>query len=130
MNVFLFKNCFEFPALAGVKMHTIRGHRRDGRPRAKVGETISLRVWTGRPYNSKQREFARAVVKAVFPIRIYDCGIQLHATRREVRWYGRQRIARNDGFGGVTEMLEWFRNTHGLPFEGVLVKWKDLVPTA
>lgn len=126
MNVFVFQNRFEAPILAGRKPHTIRGHRRDGKPRARVGETISLRVWTGKPYRSKQREFARAVVTAVFPVRIYDCGIQLHATRREVLWYGQQRIARQDGFAGFTEMLEWFRSTHGLPFEGVLVKWRLL----
>lgn len=55
MNVFTFKNRFEAPTLAGIKIHTVRGHRKDGKPRAVVGERISLRVWTGRPYGSKQK---------------------------------------------------------------------------
>jgi hypothetical protein len=127
VNVFVFQNRFEAPILAGRKPHTIRGHRRDGRPRAKVGETISLRVWTGKPYRSKQREFARAVVEFAFPVRITDKTItRVDYAPRQVRLV-KEWIARNDGFRDWSEMRDWFAATHGLPFEGVLVKWRLLL---
>src|SRR5688572_20047442 len=76
MNVILFQNRFEAPILAGVKTCTIRAHRRDGRPRAVEGEAVSLRVWTGAPYRSKQREFAQRTVKFTFPVRVGKTGIE------------------------------------------------------
>ena len=32
-------------------------------------------------------------------------------------------IAKADGFGSWEEMLDWFEKTHGLPFEGLLIRW-------
>lgn len=32
-------------------------------------------------------------------------------------------LAAKDGFKNVGEMLTFFRDTHGLPFEGQLIKW-------
>lgn len=32
-------------------------------------------------------------------------------------------FARADGFDDFYAMLDWFGKTHGLPFEGVLIKW-------
>lgn len=126
MNVFTFKNRFEAPALAGIKIHTLRGHRKDGKPRAKVGERISLRVWTGRPYASKQREFAQATVLHVIPVCVSRTGIRrpdLDCTLKP------SLVARRDGFANWGEMKAFFQAEHGLPFEGVLVGWKELVPT-
>jgi len=28
-----------------------------------------------------------------------------------------------DGFTDWAEMIKWFEDTHGLPFEGILIKW-------
>jgi hypothetical protein len=130
MNVFTFKPRFEAPALAGIKIHTLRGHRKDGKPRAKVGERISLRVWTGRPYASKQREFAQATVEQVYPVEIermrkgYWIGVAGVILPPE-SW---NTLARQDGFADIREMLDWFEAEHGLPFKGALVAWKDLTP--
>ena len=33
-------------------------------------------------------------------------------------------IARADGFGNFFEMLEWFEREHGLPFEGIMIRWE------
>lgn len=33
-------------------------------------------------------------------------------------------LAVNDGFSNVAEMLSWFKEHHGLPFLGVLIKWE------
>lgn len=124
MNVFLFQNRFEAAILAGTKDCTIRAPRRDGRSRAKEGELISLRVWTGSPYRSKQREIARAKVQFLFPVRISKDGI--HRLDLEPRWskLSGYKMARSDGFANWSEMKAWFKTTHGLPFEGVLVHWR------
>lgn len=124
MNVFTFNNRFEAPILAGTKIHTLRGHRRDGRPRAVAGERISLRVWSGRPYNSKQREFAQATVRFLFPVRVTSAGIHRTDTGDRLK---PSFCARRDGFANWREMRAWFASSSGLPFEGVMVVWEDLV---
>ena len=132
MNVFLFQNRFEADIVAGRKPHTIRGHRRDGKPRAKEGELVSLRMWTGSPYRSKQREIGRGKVETVFPIRINKDGVyRLSLLNGKIRphWSSildRKWIAKKDGFAHWREMKAWFKATHGLPFEGVLVHWRLL----
>ncbi len=32
-------------------------------------------------------------------------------------------MAVGDGFADFGEMLAWFEKTHGLPFEGLLIRW-------
>jgi len=34
------------------------------------------------------------------------------------------RVARADGFATLYDMYEWFRSTHGIPFDGQLVAWE------
>ena len=34
------------------------------------------------------------------------------------------RFAHRDGFEDFSEMQEWFRDTHGLPFTGKLIQWR------
>lgn len=126
MNVFLFQNRFEAPCLAGSKVHTIRGHRKDGKRRAKVGETVSLRVWTGKPYRSKQREFAQAVVEEVFPVSVEWNGMRFgtHFYWDKVWLLKLDEVAIKDGFKDWPEMLNWFDANNGVPFCGVMVKWR------
>lgn len=118
MNVFTFQNRFEQPILDGVKNATIRKRRRDGKPRAKDGETISLRVWSGRPYGSPQREFCRRVVKFTFPVQVSQKGFY----RPDLGyWLVRERMAKSLGFKNWSEARAWYEAAHGLPFDGVLV---------
>lgn len=35
-----------------------------------------------------------------------------------------EAIARADGFASIQEMHDWFKQAHGLPFHGVLIKWE------
>jgi hypothetical protein len=37
-----------------------------------------------------------------------------------------ERFAIADGFDSWLHMVEWFSNTHGLPFSGVLIQWGAL----
>jgi hypothetical protein len=34
-----------------------------------------------------------------------------------------EEIAKRDGFSSTVEMAEWFDRTHGLPFEGLVIRW-------
>ncbi len=122
MNVILFQNQFEAPILAGTKEFTIRRPRRDGRPRAKEDEPCSLRVWTGAPYRSKQREFARGTIHFTFPVQVHFRGVR--RTDTEKGTLVRDKMAKGDGFPNWTAMREFFKSHHGLPFDGVLIKWK------
>jgi len=36
---------------------------------------------------------------------------------------GVTRLARLDGFKSAAAMFDWFEKTHGLPFEGLLIRW-------
>lgn len=33
-------------------------------------------------------------------------------------------LARVDGFKSASDMIAWFKVTHGLPFSGVLIRWE------
>ena len=35
-------------------------------------------------------------------------------------------IARADGFDKWGELADWFEKTHGLPFQGLLIRWEGL----
>lgn len=121
MNVLMVQNRFEQPILDRIKNTTIRPPRKDGRPRAKPGEQLSIRVWTGAPYRSKQREILQVTVKFVMPVEIDVLGIK--RTDMPVE-FDRTKIAKADGFKNWREMRAWFLFTHGLPFTGVLIHWE------
>lgn len=118
MNVVTFKNHFEQPILAGVKDCTIRARRKDGKARAREGEMISLRVWSGAPYRSKQREFAQRTVKFIFPVRVNWSGIRRADTHVSL---DRSKMAKALGFQNWIEARKWYEAAHGLPFDGELL---------
>lgn len=35
----------------------------------------------------------------------------------------RARLSRADGFACTTEMIDWFKKNHGLPFHGHMIRW-------
>lgn len=119
MNVLMLQPRFEEAVVSGRKPHTIRPHRRDGRPRARVGEPLSIRVWTGKPYRSKQHEIAQVVVTEVS-----ECIVGTHAAMVDFVIMDSEPFARADGFADWNELTSWFRSTHGLPFVGVLIRWR------
>lgn len=116
MNL-MFQPQFEAMILAGRKPHTVRPVRR--RP-LKVGQQLSLRVWTGKPYRSKQREFAKAKVIRCesFILGLFDNMIINHV------WFTRlaqDQFAWADGFKDADDMRIWFGKTHSLPFVGTVI---------
>lgn len=99
------------------KHHTIRPNNR-----FKPGETISLRVWSGSPYRSKQIEFAQVEVKKVWNIEISEFwfinGVILeHDTVK--------KLAANDGLA-YDDFVDWF-NIHPKKkdevFRGQIICW-------
>jgi hypothetical protein len=93
------------------------------------GDIISLRTWEGLPYRSKQRVLGEAVIASVEEIHLGELYLQrLNTTwiygKRSGRKGGMDRFAQFDGFADWPDLVEWFRATHGIPFSGILVRWK------
>ena len=115
----MFKPQFAAAVEAGEKCQTIRP---TPKRMPEAGDLISLRCWTEKPYRSKQRELREATITKVLPITIEEskillCGLEIHTTPDE--------FAVRDGFKDWPEMRQWFADTHGLPFSGVLICWRN-----
>jgi hypothetical protein len=110
--------------LDGTKDRTIRAERK--RP-IKVGDSLSLRRWTGRPYMSKQEVLIEAVCIEIAKVLLEPCGDRLHI-RLNGDWIHEHSavdaFAGADGFRSGTDMRAWFQSVHGLPFTGTMIRWK------
>lgn len=127
MRYTMFHTDFADGITSGTKIHTIRPH---GKRRPKVGDRCSLRVWTGKPYRSKQRELRQVTINHVCDVVITPQGIiTKKADLSQLRWLDLmgesiEQFARNDGFPDWAAMKAWFLKNHGpLPFKGVLFGW-------
>ena len=109
---------------SGEKTQTIRKHRKDGRD-PKVGDRLVL--YTG--MRTKQcRKLGEGRVMSVRYFELDDEG-GVHIDHEWIGWHRdpsrtERRLARADGFENFEAMLDWFEQTHGLPFEGLLIRWK------
>lgn len=108
----------------GEKLQTIRSI---GNYTPKVGDKILLRAWTGKPRRSSQAILGEGIIIAVDSVQLkcldgisISCIIDGVALSREEF----AAMAMLDGFSCVTDMIRWFESTHGLPFEGILIKWR------
>jgi hypothetical protein len=89
------------------KHHTIRaGHR------WKVGDKFSPRVWSGKPYQSKQIIIAPDIeVKKVWDFEIKDKDVLLDEiciNCDEISLDTLNSVARNDGLN-LTDLMDWFK---------------------
>ncbi len=105
----------------GEKLQTIRAVPKR---MPKVGDKISLRKWTDKPYRSKQHVLMESTITKVKPVKLtrlhrvqFDDGIL--SCEDEVAF------AKADGFHSPSEMFEWFEANHGLPFEGIVIHWHN-----
>lgn len=111
---------FKEKILSGEKIHTIRPETN----KWKIGDQISMRYWTGKPYHSKQEIFCEefAVVE-LLPIEInfniYISYIEINKKRlnRINEEWG--LLAKNDGLT-FEQMQNWFNK----PFTGTLIAWQ------
>lgn len=131
--VYCFQPRFAELVASGAKRQTIRGERKDGLSPAP-GDVLSLRAWVGLPYRSKQRLLrSEEVCVAVGTVEIGENFAKMD-TPFDKEWYEQsmknpaggcefEYLARADGFASFEEMRAWFREQHGLPFRGVLIRW-------
>ena len=120
MRVIMFKDQFAELVRTGKKLQTIRPV-----PKRiiKVGDKLSLRRWTGLPYRSKQEVLADAVNTDVLKCEVGISKLMIDGTI--LRAPGLlNKFAALDGFPNWQELEFWFARTHGLPFNGVLIRWR------
>jgi len=102
------------------------------RPKPKImpkpGDTISCREWTGKPYRSKQRVLRESTITQIQTIWFNGVTILLDDPKAEKGLLSREveeGFARADGFENLKAMSDWFATNHGLPFEGIVIKWHN-----
>lgn len=104
------------------KHHTIRaGHR------WKEGDWFSPRVWSGKPYNSKQIQFAPDIqIKKVwdFDISGHDGKFFIDGKTLAECHIFLIDIAENDGLTAA-DFRAWFK--HPKPFSGQIICWSDTI---
>lgn len=122
MVVFMFQDRFAAKVIDGSKNQTIR---KTSKRIIRVGDTLSLRKWSGSPYRSKQVILREALCTGVDPLTIDRCGdIRIGNSGFVLLTRYARAMAKKDGFEDSDAMLDWFQKTHGLPFEGVLIQWE------
>jgi hypothetical protein len=114
----------------GYKYHTIRSG-----DRFKEGDWFSPRVWSGKPYNSKQIIIAPDIqVKKVFDFQIeeaykdlpldYDTDIIINHKYYHYDDEIMKLIAKNDGLS-LPDLLKWF--LYPKPFDGQVICWHESI---
>lgn len=114
---------FKDKILSGAKRQTIRKERKNP---IKVGETLYL-WWEMR--TSQRQYMGKSTCKDKYPVKIFNDKIEIREKnilivldqKNDLNYFA---IA--DGFDSWNDLIEFFEKTHGLPFEGVLIKWGEL----
>ena len=119
MPVLMFQEQFAEKVLNGTKRRTIRPRRK--RP-IKIGDQLSLRKWSGKPYGSPQIILREAVCLGSSDVLIERNSVLLGGLQL-LQGTVCDRFAQADGFKDFDEMIEWFTRTHTLPFNGTLITW-------
>ena len=110
------------------KHHTIRAGNR-----WSVGDKFSPRVWSGKPYRSKQIIIAPDIeIKKVWDFEIYNSEMYRIGKktgnldyRKGIHWhYLLGDVAKNDGLD-VDDLMSWFQ--YPKPFKGQIVCWSETV---
>lgn len=122
---------FEAKVKDGRKIHTIRYNGNDVWAKRykdiKEGRKyLSLRQWTGRPYNSEQREIAK--VEKIWMQKVtmtYSSEDSLPQVWIDGKPQDIETVSKNDGMT-VEEFVEWFfGNSKENIFEGVVIQFTD-----
>lgn len=111
--------------LIGRKHHTIRGGHR-----FKVGDWFSPRVWSGKPYKSKQITIAPDIqIKKIWDFEIDPAGVYSINGKYLLNGAIELRLAKNDGFDNPADMFNWFMVNYSKPkpFEGQIICWNDTI---
>ena len=136
-----FKTQFAPLVESGAKRRTIRAFRKDGRD-PKQGEPLyfytGLRTKYARPITISSNVDVVLMGVNASGVMGYMCQRARHvnifndSARFVIHQGGRNlfddvlnldRFAQLDGFANWGEMRDWFSETHGLPFNGLLTEW-------
>lgn len=128
MVAFNFQKQFAEAVARGDKRQTVRAARRDGRVPCRVGGQLQL--YTGMRTGAC-RKLADAVCTEVAAVRIAtETGVtRLYVDGRPLSRRERLAFAAADGFADTPPGQAWFafkrffESTHGLPFDGWLIRW-------
>lgn len=108
---------FEIYKKSSPKYHTIRAGNR-----WKVGDKFSPRVWSGKPYNSKQIIIAPDItIVNVFDVEFL--GFTKWVNGEVLNNYELAELAKNDGLN-IYDFNNWFNK---LPFVGQVICWSDKI---
>lgn len=116
MVAYNFQTRFAPAVESGEKTTTFRvlGKRRHARP----GEMLQL--YTG--MRQKGCRLLRTVpCRAALPLVIDRHGMVLGGSRLTAGEV--DALAKSDGFASGEDMIQWVKDTHGVPAEGVLIEW-------
>lgn len=117
MPAFNFHESFASAVESEAKTQTIRSKRKQ---RPRVGQMAYC--FAGMRTRKCRRLWAWPI-RAVADVRIDEAGVILNGAA--LRAEDLDAFARADGFGHWEGMLNWFRSTHGLPFHGDLISWRN-----
>ena len=99
---------------SGEKRQTIRKGNR-----IKAGDKLYL--YTGQ--RTKQcRKIGEEVCKNVYKFGI-DSDEEIYFDECVLIGIEKEQLAKDDGFDCAADMIDWFKNTHGLPFFGQVIMW-------
>lgn len=115
----------DYELVSGIysKHHTIRAGAR-----WKPGDMASLRIWSDKPYRSKQIEFAQVEVKKVWPVTIIIDDI-FNPICSGDKVLPTCIIAKNDGLE-CDDFVKWFMihpKKAGAIFTGQIICWSDAI---
>lgn len=110
-----FKKQFAPKVESGEKRQTIRAIRKTP---FKEGDILYL--YTGMRTRSC-RKLGEAKALEVIPVEITTRNMRINGVLQHD--HDSEKIAKEDGFDSFFDMMYWFFHTHGLPFEGQLIKW-------
>lgn len=118
MPAYNFQEAFASYVWCEAKKQTIRAKRRH---RPRVGQTAYC--FAGMR-TRKCRRLGQWPIRVVADVRIDEAGVILNGA--PIHPEDLDAFARADGFGHWDAMLNWFRASHGLPFNGDLISWSPL----
>lgn len=110
-----FKQRFAPDIESGKKRQSIRANRK--RPFV-CGDTLFL--YTGMRTKSC-RKLGETTATYVADISIYNNTVI--EAGEELSRSDKRKLAREDGFENVSDFLTFFKESHGLPFQGQLIQW-------
>jgi hypothetical protein len=111
---------FKEKILDGSKHQTIRKPRKNP---IKKGDTLHL-WWKQR--SPEREKLGEARCNGIINVTIYPRCVNNSTDQSITDPSTLDRFAIADGFDSWLHMVEWFSNTHGLPFSGVLIQWGAL----